>query len=93
MYRALGAKVVSSSPGVNTQPRCCRLCSEATTRTVCVTAPWASRNHWMSDTLRVSLTSCRKGTQTGDQQDMVQGAAGKGTAGRGGRGQTQPSLE
>lgn len=27
------------SPAVNTQPRCCRLCSEATTRTVCVTAP------------------------------------------------------
>lgn len=34
-----GAEVVSSSPGVNTQPRCCRLSSVATTRTVCVTAP------------------------------------------------------
>ena len=34
-----GAEVVSSSPGMNTQPRCCRLSSVATTRTVCVTAP------------------------------------------------------
>lgn len=84
--QALGTRVVSGSPGVNTQPRCCRLCSEATTRTVCSTGPKASWNHRTSDILRASLTSCRGQTETGEPQRTGQrpqdGAPGMRGSGR-----------
>lgn len=77
---------MSGSPGVNTQPRCCRLCSEATTRTVCSTGPKASWNHRTSDILRASLTSCRGQTETGEPQRTGQrlqdGAPGMRGSGR-----------